>query len=455
METWLPTVPEGPQPFYDRLVQALSADIDAGHLARGQRLPPQRDLAYRLGVSLGAVTRAYAQAERQGLISGQVGRGSFVRDRTETDPAAGPIDLARNLPPLEPARRRFAAALTQAARRPELASQLDYPPEGGFEAQRRAGATWLSRAANLPAPDWRELMVCAGAQQASAVALGALCRPGDTVIAEAATFAGLRTLAAHAGYRLAAAGMDAQGLTPAELERAAVETSARVAYVLPLQNPTGRIMGLQRRHDLVTVARKRGLMLVEDDLYGALTTPLALPPLAALAPERVCYIGGLSKSLAPGLRIGYLRPPADLLDACLEAMRAIAFSAPTLTGLIAQHWIEDGQAFEILDAVRTELAARAGLARAILGDLVEPSPLAGPPHMWVPMGELAAERLAGRLLREGVAITPPRAHLLPGSPVTGVRLCLGAAADRAQLEPALRAVKTAMESGERPGRDAV
>ena len=128
------------------------------------------------------------------------------------------------------------------------------------------------------------------------------------MIVEAATFTGIKALAAHMNYRLVAAGMDAEGLTPEALDEAA-RSGARVAYLLPVQNPTARIMGLERRRAIVEVARKRDLMIVEDDLYGAYASELGLPPLAALAPEQVFYVSGLSKSLAPGLRVGHCVPP--------------------------------------------------------------------------------------------------------------------------------------------------
>src|SRR5665213_3362835 len=103
----------------------------------------------------------------------------------------------------------------------------------------------------------------------------------------AASFTGVKALAAHMDYRLVPAGMDAEGLTPESLGEAAARSGARVAYVLPVQNPTARIMGLERRQALVEVARKRDLVIVEDDLYGAYASDLGLPPLASLAPERV------------------------------------------------------------------------------------------------------------------------------------------------------------------------
>jgi DNA-binding transcriptional MocR family regulator len=449
--TWTPTLAETDAPLYERLIGALAADVEAGALPPGARLPPHRDLAFRLGLSIGTVTRAYAEAERRGLIRGHVGRGSFVAERP--DPVtlpAGPIDLARNLPPLEPTARRYPAALAAAARRSDLSVLLDYPPPGGWPEQRRAGAKWLTRSANFEGLSQERVICCAGAQQGVAVALAAACRPGDAVIAEAASFSGIKTLAAHMGYRLVPAQMDGQGLTPGGLERAARSSGAKAVYVLPVQNPTARVMGAERRRDIAATARRLGLMLVEDDLYAAYAAPLGYPPLAALAPDNVIYVGGLSKSLAPGLRTGFVVAPPALNQACLDALRAIAFTAPTLTGLIASQWIESGEAFEIFAEVKAEIAERTALARRRLGAALEAGALAASPHLWLPMDELGAERLAGQLLRDGVEVTPPRSPFLEGVAVSGLRLCLGGARDMAELDRALTVIGAALAASAAP-----
>ena len=451
---WSPTLPTGAAPVYERLTAALAADIAAGVLKAGDRLPPHRDLAFRLGVGVGTVTRAYAEAERKGLLAGHVGRGSFVA-ATPVDgarPVDGPIDFARSLPPLAPARQHLAAAMNRLARRPELADRLGYAPPGGFPVDLAVGAAWLRQVHDWPGLQASRLVSCSGAQQAVAVALGLACHPGDAVIAEAATFAGVKSLAGHMDYRLAPAAMDAEGLTPDGLDRAAAESGAKAAYVLPTQNPTGRVMGEARRRQIVAVARRRDLILVEDDLFGAYAGGFDLPPrtpLAALAPERTLFASALSKSVAPGLRVGWLVLPdaGDWLGRALSVLHAIALGGPTFGGLIATGWIEDGIAEAILKANREELRRRTDLALDILGEAAERPAMAGSPHVWLPMNELEAERVAGRALRSGVELTPPDGPILDRAAMAGLRLCLGGAADLLTLERGLRAVKTALSPG--------
>ena len=168
-------------------------------------------------------------------------------------------------------------------------------------------------------------------------------------------------------------------------------------------------MSLARRRAIAATAQRLSLLLIEDDLYGPITADGPLPRLAELAPDHVAYVSGLSKSVGPGLRIGFLAPPARLHGACLAALRAVAFGPPSLGALIATHLIEGGDAAAILASVRRELAARGELARAVLGGLIEPqAPGAQPASLG------ACQRTGGRAdrwpgpARRGDTSRPPR-----------------------------------------------
>jgi DNA-binding transcriptional MocR family regulator len=447
MDSWRPSLSADGGPAYAQIVDALATGIERGELPRGSRLPTQRALAHRIGVGIGTVTRAYTAAEGLGLIEAVVGRGSFVSGAARAPQVDTVIDLSRNVAPIEPASAALRAGFAAIARRADLAARLDYAPEGGFEADRRAGAAWLSRTANLPDADPSRLIVTAGAQQAIAVALAALCRPGEALIVERATFNGVRGAAARAGLTLAPAAMDGEGLTPEALSRAARETGANVAYVQPFQNPTARVMGLSRRRDIIEAARRAGVTLIEDDLYGPHVADLGLPPLAALAPDQVAYISGLTKCLAPGLRTGYLIAPDRFRVAALEALRAISFGPPTLGAALGAQWIESGVGFDIFAAVRRELARRTETAVAMLAGLAEPVRQSVTTHLWLPMGELDAERVAGQALRAQVRVTPPSAPFPEGTAVEGLRICLGGAGDIEALRRGLEVLRAALQPG--------
>jgi DNA-binding transcriptional MocR family regulator len=450
MGDWRPQIEFGDGFIHQRIVQALEADIAAGVLTPDTRLPTHRRLAENLGVGVGAVTRAYAEAEVRGLLTACVGRGSFVaRPPERLSPVGeGPINLGLNLPPSAAAESRLSDSLARLRRRGDLMDHLDYGPAAGFESHRRAGAVWLGVTAGWTDLDWRHVICTGGAQQAIAASLAACIRPGEALIVEEATFTGVKALAAHMNYQLVGARLDEEGLTPEGLDEAAARTGARAVYLQPLQNPTGRIMSLERRKAIIEVARGRGVMIVEDDLYSAYARDVAATPLAMLAPEQVFYVNGLSKSLTPGLRVGYCVPPAggDGATRALDALRAIAFGPPGIGGLVAAQWIEDGTAGDVLATHRAELTERARIAAAALGAAAERPTNAAATHLWLPMSELEAERTAARAQREGVLVTPPQAPQTAGSREHGLRVCLGGPPNRPVFEEGLRRLVRALSS---------
>jgi DNA-binding transcriptional MocR family regulator len=435
---WSPEPIDDAETVSGRLLNALRRDIAEGRLAPGAKLPPHRELAHKLKIGVGTVTTVYAEAARQGLVTAQVGRGSFVADAPAARDRSGPILLGQNVPPLIFAQRRFAAALAKLRTRADLLDQLDYAPPAGHDLDRRLGARWIERTSAIGRADPARLVVTTGAQQAMTLAFDTLCRRGDTILTEAASYFGVKSIAETGGYRVRGVAMDGEGLLPEALDRAA-DDGARVLYTLPtLQNPTGRIMGDRRRADIAEVARRRGLWIVEDDLYSAFALGTAPPPLAAYAPERVFYINGTSKALAPGLRTGYLIvPDAERLDHVLRLIRARIYAPASMGARIASQWIEDGSADEIVAEVLAEMAARNALAMAQIGHAVEPPQDPRCPHLWMPMAELDAERFAARAMRAGVELTVPSAPLVDAGLISGVRICLGTPADRATLAQAI------------------
>lgn len=451
---WRPMLAGDAEPLHVRLLSALQQDLASGVLAPGARLPTHRELAHQLNIGVSTVTRAYVEAEAQGLIISQVGRGSFVAQErpAAARPLSDPLDLARNLAPSAPAAKRLREAMRLLRRRPDLIEHLAYAPPAGLPAHRRAGAAWLERTAGLERADWTRLLVCAGAQQALALTFALLCRPGDTILTEAGTFFGVCNLAEHAGYRLRGVAMDAEGLLPEALDRAAEASGARVLYTLPtLQNPTGRTLSRERREAITRIARARDFWIVEDDVYAAFAAD-APPALAMLAPERTFYVSGVSKVLGAGLRTGYLlAPTGEQFDRLTRAVRATVYSPPTFGALIATQWIEDGAADLIAREVRDEVDARREIASTVLGETLEMG-AGGAPHVWLPLSELDAERLARRALRNGVEVTPPSAPIVEPSSLSGLRLSLGGVENRGDLERALRVIAAAMR--ERSGADA-
>lgn len=448
--TWQPELPPGGA-LHIRLAAALRRDLQAGILKPGDRLPPQRILAERLGLSVGTVTKAFQEAERLGLVSGQIGRGTFVKGTTEArsdDARAGRmIDLSVNITPYEAAAARFNETVRHLARRSNTNDLLAYAPPAGTEASRKAACTWLARTANFDGAEARRLVITCGGQQALTLACAALCGPGDSILCEAATYYGMKALADHAGYRLHGVAMDEQGVVPDALDRAAAQTGARVAYLMPtVQVPTARTMSAPRRADIVRVARKRGLHIVEDDNYAlfARRRQPGIAPLAQIAPDLCFYTASISKTLAPGLRTGFLVAPTQpMFDRVVHLLRSTVYANCGFGPLVMTRWVEDGSAFDIAEAMLQEVIARWKLAVSVI-DPAGTARFPQSPHVWLALDELEAERTAGRAQRAGVTLTPPELPLLDSTLISGLRICIGAPKNRADLTVGLERLRGAL-----------
>ncbi|HTN62202.1 MAG TPA: PLP-dependent aminotransferase family protein, partial [Devosia sp.] len=269
---WRPMVDEGPAPLWSRLVDTLAADIAAGRLRAGMRLPPHRQLAFMLGVAVGTISRAYAEAERRGLVESHVGRGTYVADRRPIPLAhrqsEGRINLGMNIPPIGPALGVMDETLEKLRQRGDLSAMFDYTQTAGLPVVREAGARWLKEQAGVARASADRLIQTNGGQQALMLACSSVVRSGDIVLCDSATYPGNRTIAEHGGWLLQRVPGDAEGMDPAELDRIAGQTGARLVILIPtLHNPTTVTMSEERRSRIVEVARKRDLILIEDDIY--------------------------------------------------------------------------------------------------------------------------------------------------------------------------------------------
>ena len=430
---WLPTLDDRPGPKYLRIVDALAEDIYAGRIATGERLPTHRDLAWKLGVTVGTVSRAYAEAERSGLLVGEVGRGSFVRagarsQQTLAMPDQAPptaVELGINRPPAALAAPYFARTLRDLADAETLVGLMNYQAHTGRWDHRVAGARLIRRRGLDVAAE--RVLVTAGAEHAIAASLMAFCEPGDEVLVEQLTWSGVRALASLLRLTLRPIALDAYGAVPEALEAACRSGTARLFYTIPsIQNPTSTTMPADRRRRIAEVARRHGLALVEDDIYGFLD-PANTPPLAGFAPERTIYITATSKLMAPSLRVGYAALPEDRVGRFAAAARASNWMAPPVMAEVASRWIADGTADTLLADVGETARRRGAIARDLLdGHRFQLAEHAF--HLWLDLPEpWRALDLVNAAKARGVALTPTDLFV-PGRRETphSIRLCLTA-----------------------------
>ena len=444
---WTPDLGRHRGPRYRAIADALAADIASGRLATGQQLPTHRDLAYRLRVTVGTVSRAYAEAVRRGLIGGEIGRGTFVRARSEAAapvpalPSAGEIDFAINVVSSGGEAAALAETLAELAASPVLPSLIGYLPHTGLPAHRAAIALLLRQLEIDVAPE--RIVLTAGAQHAMTVALSALTHPGDTIACEQLTYAGFKAIARLLHLRVKAIALDHEGLRPDAFEAACRETDLRALYLCPtLQNPTGATLSLERRKAIVAIAARHDVRLIEDDVYGFLA-PGSPPPLVALAPERVVYVNGASKCLAPGLRIGFLVVPPDLVGRIANSVRTTIWMAPPLMAEVVRRWVESGLLMRFVADKRRIGRERQALARRWLaetGATVAPTH-ENALHLWVALPEpWTDEAFAAEARRNGVQLTAGAHFAIGRPPVEAVRLALGAPAALATVERGLATI---------------
>lgn len=447
MSHWPLTREDIARPAYRSLAQGIAAAIDSGSLRPGDRLPPHRDLAWRLGVSVQTVSRAYEELIRADLISGEVGRGSFVKSgpretvevpwfRNVVD--RQPADLSMMTPVRLPlVAEAWQASMRRIAERPPDPAIYSFRPRQTMARHGGMAAAWLARC-GLVVPAGR-ILITNGCTPALMVALMTAAQPGDEIATESVTCHTLKPALRHLHLRLRGIACDDRGMIPEALAAAAQAAGGklRAVFLLPSgAGPQARIIDRDRRADLAATAADCGLLIIESDVLGPVA-PTRPPPIASLAPERTLYFTGLTKCLSPGLRLGFLAMPEALAERAHNRHLSVAWMATPMIAEIAADWIDSGLADQLLAAQRQELSARNRLARRVLG--WRSKGFAYGLHRWLPLPEGHDERhLLSAALERDIALAPGS-----GFAVTdrrpALRLCLGGVSLR-ELDEALAVV---------------
>ncbi|TPG80133.1 PLP-dependent aminotransferase family protein [Pseudomonas mandelii] len=435
-----------PRSRYKSLVDALAADIRSGRLLPGTRLPTHRQLAATEGLALVTASRVYAELEAMGLVSGETGRGTFVRETSlppglgidQKNVAVGMTDLNFNYPSLPGQAELLRNALRQLASGGDLESLLRYQPHAGRLHERASVARHLlARGLTV---DAEQVLMVSGAQHGLAVTMMALLQPGDVIAADALTYSGFIVLAEALHLEIVPIPVTEQGPDLEALDSLCRNRRVRAVYSMPtLHNPLGWVMSADQRDLLVTIARRHDLLIIEDAAYAFLAeNPPA--PLARLAPERTVYVSGLSKSVATGLRVGFVAAPAEKVPALERTIRATTWNTPGVLTAIASTWLDDGTVMQLEAEKRRDAQARQTMAAEVLAGLPSirhPSSY----FLWLPLSEDArADQIAAALLREKVAVSTAEPFATSAHVPHAIRLALGSA-EMGALREALEKVK--------------
>ncbi len=440
-EDWRPDISDRHVPAYIALAESIARDLASGRLKPGQRLPSQRALADALGLNFTTVARGYSEARRRGLIDARVGSGSRVaQPADETSDRARRRDLSdrtMNQAP-EPDDRALATRMRAVWDEVglEMAALMRYQSPGGAAEDKAAALRWLSRRGIEASAD--RLMISPGTHAAMLAILRHITSPGDVVCCEEITYPGIIAIADHLGLRLIGLPCDSEGPDPAAIARITEQTPIRVLYVNPtIQNPTTRTIGTGRRAELVEMARRFGIDILEDDPYGFLPAE-SPPPIAMLAPELTHYIAGLSKCLGAGLRVAYVLLHSTASVAGVGArLKAETVMTSPLTTTLATRWIETGIADDMLGRLRVECRHRQRMAMEMLpADLVTTDPEGF--HLWItPPEPWTRQRIVDWMRAHALGAVASDGFMVGRRPPEAFRLCLGGAATRADTRRAL------------------
>jgi GntR family transcriptional regulator/MocR family aminotransferase len=388
------------------LETALRDAVRDGRLHPGARLPPSRALAADLSIARNSVAEAYGQLVAEGWLTARTGSGTWVaphRPRPRQAPAPAPAestvpryDLRAGVPDLGAFPRRAWLAAARAALDAAPDHLLGYPDPRGQPPLRAALASYLARARGVSATADR-IVVCSGFAHGLALICQVLRARGGTAIAveQYGPQAHRRIARAH-GLRCLALPVDGHGAVPRALGRTAA------ALLTPAhQFPLGMTLAPRRRRDFIEWATASGGLVIEDDYDGEFRYDRQpVGAMQALAPDHVVYAGTASKSLAPGLRLGWLAVPAPLLDEVVAAKEAAGAHASgldqlTMAGLLAS----GGYDRQIRHARLAYRRRRDRLAAAVLRHApgVEVTGIAAGLHavLRLPAGQSEADIVAG------------------------------------------------------------
>jgi DNA-binding transcriptional MocR family regulator len=376
---------------------------------------------------------------------------AFVRD-TSLSPRHGidqrafvddVVDLNFNYPSLPGQAEMLRNALRPLASSGDLEALLRYQPHGGRIHERASVALHLEQhGLSVPAD---QVLIVNGAQHGLAVVALAMLQPGDAVAVDALTYPGFKVLAQALRLDLVPLPAATDGPDLDALEQLCVTRRIRAIYQMPtLHNPLGWVTSHKSRQHLVTIAREHGLLIIEDAAYAFLVDrPPA--PLAALAPESTFYVSGLSKSVATGLRFGFVVAPAEFVASLERVIRATTWNTPALMTAIATGWLNDGTVTRLETQKRADARRRQSLARKVLNGLE----LVGHPasyFLWLPLPEeTRADQVAAALMRETISVSTAEPFATTKNPPHAIRLALGSV-DLELLTQSLATVKRVVDA---------
>ncbi len=320
---------------------------------------------------------------------------------------------------------------------------MDYQTEADLQRHRLAGRAWVA-GCGLDV-DIDQIIPVVGGQHGIFSALMALLQSGDLLLMEALTYTPVLAMAQHLGLQTGAVAMDDQGIVPEAFETWCKQAKPKALYITPtLQAPTTVTLSQRRRSEIAAIAELFGVIIIEDDVFGPLKRDKPAP-IASFAPEMTVYVTSLSKAVAPGLRVGFLAVPKQLVGALHQSINVSLWMTPPITLEIASLLIEDGTAVHLAERQQKIAVHRQGIAEQIIG-LTKVPPRADGFHIWMPLPEgWRADAFASECRRKNVLVSEGRGFAMNAKDVPeAIRICVSHEPDEQRLLRGLEAISAVL-----------
>ena len=459
MTNWLPDRAKLKRPVYKTLQSLIIDAIDRGELRPGERMPTHREFAYQLDISVQTISRTYDALCKLGYLTGEIGRGTFVRmrDSSETNMPFLPdrrtelIDLSMLRPVctsmhydiLKKGLSELSDGLSQ-----DLVTS--FRAEEVFREHFLVMARWFKRQGIHIDP--KNLIFTNGAIPALQSAVMTVAPPGSAICVEEVSFHNLRPLTDYLGVRMHAAAMDDEGLKPEAFELLVKQYPIRAVVLSPtVVNPKAYVMGIERRREILDIARRHNVHVIENDVLGSMIKD-APPSLCQLDPDLVFYITSFSKTVMPGLRAGVLIVPPSLRVAAKNRHLVTSWMANPITIDLLIGWIEDGTIDRLIAWQADALKRRQIIAAKIL-DGKEYSSHQYASHLWLPLpSEWKEDEFVNLARRHQVAIAGSLPFMMTEQSNEGddlklnaVRIALGPCSEN-RLAEGLRVIASLLDT---------
>ncbi|EKQ53090.1 MULTISPECIES: PLP-dependent aminotransferase family protein [unclassified Clostridium] len=368
--TWKPNLTNKKGPLYKVLSDLLEEDIKNGVLKPGDKLPPQRELADFLDVNLSTISRTFKLCEQKGLISGEVGRGTYISsdvnvNSTLLNPSntKNLIEMGATYPPYEQNKYvvKFIENMLHQANADKF---LEYSSPCGTLAQRLSGMKWLKKL-DLYVNE-ENILLSSGGQNSLCAILSSLFQSGDRIGTDPLIYSGVKTLAKMLGIQLIPIMQEMNEMSPIALKNYCKNNELKGIYLIPdHQNPTTHSMSLNTRKEIAEVAKEYNLIIIEDGINSMLSEAPIIP-IAALAPEHTIYISSTSKVLCAGLRVSFMYTPHIYQKTLELALYNINMMVSPLNAEIVHQLINSPTGDKIIRERKNMIIERSNLTDIIL-----------------------------------------------------------------------------------------